>query len=65
MKRCLIEVVDFYYVVSKVFCVLVEGSEGLLESQFGIFGYLILLELYKELVRFFNVYILWLEDENF
>uniref|UniRef100_A0A7N9C9J9 Ectopic P-granules 5 autophagy tethering factor n=1 Tax=Macaca fascicularis TaxID=9541 RepID=A0A7N9C9J9_MACFA len=62
MKRRLTEVADFHHAASKALRVPAEGSEGLPESTPG---YLTSPELHKELVRLFNVYILWLEDENF
>ncbi|XP_008063178.1 ectopic P granules protein 5 homolog [Carlito syrichta] len=65
MKRRLTEVADFHHTASKALRVPAEGSEGLLESQASAPGYLTSPELHSELVRLFNVYILWLEDENF
>uniref|UniRef100_A0A8I3W1T9 Ectopic P-granules 5 autophagy tethering factor n=1 Tax=Callithrix jacchus TaxID=9483 RepID=A0A8I3W1T9_CALJA len=65
MKRRLTEVADFHHAASKALRVPAEGSEGLPESQAGTPGYLTSPELHTELVRLFNVYILWLEDENF
>ncbi|PNJ80672.1 EPG5 isoform 7 [Pongo abelii] len=65
MKRRLTEVADFHHAASKAIRVPAEGSEGLPESHCGTPGYLTSPELHKELVRLFNVYILWLEDENF
>ncbi|XP_003267582.2 ectopic P granules protein 5 homolog [Nomascus leucogenys] len=65
MKRRLTEVADFHHAASKALRVPAEGSEGLPESHSGTPGYLTSPELHKELVRLFNVYILWLEDENF
>uniref|UniRef100_A0A2K5PMZ1 Ectopic P-granules 5 autophagy tethering factor n=1 Tax=Cebus imitator TaxID=2715852 RepID=A0A2K5PMZ1_CEBIM len=65
MKRRLTEVADFHHAASKALRVPAEGSEGLPESQAGTPGYLTSPELHTELVRLFNVFILWLEDENF
>ncbi|XP_051019663.1 ectopic P granules protein 5 homolog [Acomys russatus] len=65
MKRRLSEVADFHYAASKALRVPAEGSEGTPEQQAGTPGYLTSPELHRELVRLFNVYILWLEDENF
>ncbi|XP_045430840.1 ectopic P granules protein 5 homolog isoform X2 [Pipistrellus kuhlii] len=65
MKRRLTEVADFHHAASKALRVPAEGSEGLPESQAGTPAYLTSPELHTELVRLFNVYILWLEDENF
>ncbi|XP_012657457.1 ectopic P granules protein 5 homolog [Otolemur garnettii] len=65
MKRRLTEVADFHHAASKALRVPAEGSEGLPESQTGTPAYLTSPELHTELVRLFNVYILWLEDENF
>uniref|UniRef100_G1PEJ4 Ectopic P-granules 5 autophagy tethering factor n=1 Tax=Myotis lucifugus TaxID=59463 RepID=G1PEJ4_MYOLU len=65
MKRRLTEVADFHHAASKALRVPAEGSEGPPESQAGTPAYLTSPELHTELVRLFNVYILWLEDENF
>nr|XP_012645766.1 ectopic P granules protein 5 homolog isoform X1 [Microcebus murinus] len=65
MKRRLTEVADFHHAASKALRVPAEGNEGLPGSQAGTPGYLTSPELHTELVRLFNVYILWLEDENF
>ncbi|XP_006144470.1 ectopic P granules protein 5 homolog [Tupaia chinensis] len=65
LKRRLTEVADFHHAASKALRVPAEGSEGLPESQAGSPRYLTSPELHAELVRLFNVYILWLEDENF
>uniref|UniRef100_A0A8D2D6R2 Ectopic P-granules 5 autophagy tethering factor n=1 Tax=Sciurus vulgaris TaxID=55149 RepID=A0A8D2D6R2_SCIVU len=65
MKRRLTEVADFHHAASKALRVPAEGSEGPPESQDVTPGYLTSPELHTELVRLFNVYILWLEDENF
>ncbi|KAM4841336.1 ectopic P granules protein 5 homolog isoform 2-T2 [Thomomys bottae] len=65
MKKRLTEVADFHHAASKALRIPAEGSEGLPESQGGTPGYLTSPELHTELVRLFNVYILWLEDENF
>ncbi|XP_052057303.1 ectopic P granules protein 5 homolog [Apodemus sylvaticus] len=65
MKRRLTEVGDFHYAASKALRVPAEGSEGTPELQAGAPGFLTSPELHRELVRLFNVYILWLEDENF
>nr|XP_036874978.1 ectopic P granules protein 5 homolog [Manis javanica] len=65
MKRRLTEVADFHHAASKALRVPAEGSEGLPASQASTPGYLTSPELHTELVRLFNVYILWLEDENF
>ncbi|KAM7320549.1 hypothetical protein ACRRTK_020992 [Alexandromys fortis] len=65
MKRRLTEVADFHYAASKALRVPAEGSEGTVEPQAGTPAYLTSPELHRELVRLFNVYILWLEDENF
>ncbi|XP_013012624.1 ectopic P granules protein 5 homolog isoform X2 [Cavia porcellus] len=65
LKRRLTEVADFHHAASKALRVPAEGSEGLPESQACASGYLTSPELHTQLVRLFNVYILWLEDENF
>ncbi|XP_043744796.1 ectopic P granules protein 5 homolog [Cervus elaphus] len=65
MKRRLTEVADFHHAASKALRVPAEGSEGPPVSQAGTLAYLTSPELHTELVRLFNVYILWLEDENF
>ncbi|XP_069885334.1 ectopic P granules protein 5 homolog isoform X2 [Dipodomys merriami] len=65
MKKRLTEVADFHHAASKALRIPAEGSEGLPESQAGTPGYFTSPELHTELVRLFNVYILWLEDENF
>ncbi|EDL09441.1 mCG125522, isoform CRA_c [Mus musculus] len=65
MKRRLTEVADFHYAASKALRVPAEGSEGTPEGQAGTPGFLTSPELHRELVRLFNVYVLWLEDENF
>ncbi|XP_006835165.1 PREDICTED: ectopic P granules protein 5 homolog [Chrysochloris asiatica] len=65
MKKRLTEVADFHHAASKALRVPAEGSEGPCESQAGTPGYLTSPALHTELVRLFNVYILWLEDENF
>nr|XP_019595254.1 PREDICTED: ectopic P granules protein 5 homolog isoform X2 [Rhinolophus sinicus] len=65
MKRRLTEVADFHHAASKALRVPAEGSEGLPVSPAGTAGYLTSPELHAELVRLFNVYILWLEDETF
>uniref|UniRef100_A0A4W2BVL0 Uncharacterized protein n=1 Tax=Bos indicus x Bos taurus TaxID=30522 RepID=A0A4W2BVL0_BOBOX len=65
MKRRLTEVADFHHAASKALRVPAEGSEGPPESRAGALAYLTSPELHTELVRLFNVYILWLEDENF
>ncbi|XP_032742100.1 ectopic P granules protein 5 homolog [Rattus rattus] len=65
MKRRLTEVADFHYAASKALRVPAEGSEGTPERQAATPGFLTSPELHRELVRLFNVYILWLEDENF
>ncbi|XP_021070001.1 ectopic P granules protein 5 homolog [Mus pahari] len=65
MKRRLTEVADFHYAASKALRVPAEGSEGSPERQAGTPGFLTSPELHRELVRLFNVYVLWLEDENF
>uniref|UniRef100_A0A673TGY1 Ectopic P-granules autophagy protein 5 homolog n=1 Tax=Suricata suricatta TaxID=37032 RepID=A0A673TGY1_SURSU len=65
MKRRLTEVADFHHAASKALRVPAEGSEGPPAGQAGTPGYLTSPELHTELVRLFNVYTLWLEDENF
>ncbi|KAM6219553.1 ectopic P granules protein 5 homolog [Rhynchocyon petersi] len=65
MKKRLTEVADFHHAASKALRVPAEGSERPQESQAATPGYLTSPELHTELVRLFNVYILWLEDENF
>ncbi|XP_037020954.2 ectopic P granules protein 5 homolog isoform X3 [Artibeus jamaicensis] len=65
MKRRLTEVADFHHAASKALRVPAEGSEGPPASQAGTPGFLTSPELHMELVRLFNVYILWLEDESF
>ncbi|XP_021501163.1 ectopic P granules protein 5 homolog isoform X1 [Meriones unguiculatus] len=66
MKRRLGEVADFHYAASKALRAPAEGSEGAPEQRAGgTAGYLTSPELHRELVRLFNVYMLWLEDENF
>ncbi|XP_058533133.1 ectopic P granules protein 5 homolog isoform X1 [Ochotona princeps] len=65
MKKRLTEVADFHHAASKALRVPAEGSEGLPASQVGTPAYLTSPELHRELVRLFNVYELWLEDETF
>ncbi|XP_036101665.1 ectopic P granules protein 5 homolog isoform X5 [Molossus molossus] len=65
MKRRLTEVADFHHGASKALRVPAEGNDGPPASQAGTPAYLTSPELHTELVRLFNVYILWLEDENF
>ncbi|XP_012860183.2 ectopic P granules protein 5 homolog isoform X2 [Echinops telfairi] len=65
MKRRLTEVADFHHAASKALRVPAEGSEGPCQSQAGTPGHLTSPELHAELVRLFNVYVLWLEDETF
>ncbi|XP_060029795.1 ectopic P granules protein 5 homolog isoform X2 [Erinaceus europaeus] len=65
MKRRLTEVADFHHAASKALRVPAEGSEGLPASQAGTAPHLMSPALHTELVRLFNVYILWLEDESF
>ncbi|XP_069906352.1 ectopic P granules protein 5 homolog isoform X2 [Oryctolagus cuniculus] len=65
MKRRLTEVADFHHAASKALRVPAEGSEGLPESQASTSVYFTSPELHTELVRLFNVYALWLEDETF
>ncbi|KAM7126607.1 ectopic P granules protein 5 homolog isoform 3-T3 [Molossus nigricans] len=65
MKRRLTEVADFHHGASKALRVPAEGNDGPPASQARTPAYLTSPELHTELVRLFNVYILWLEDENF
>ncbi|XP_006889279.1 PREDICTED: ectopic P granules protein 5 homolog [Elephantulus edwardii] len=65
MKRRLTEVADFHHAASKALRIPAEGSERPHETQPGAPAYLTSPELHTELVRLFNVYILWLEDETF
>ncbi|XP_049638396.1 ectopic P granules protein 5 homolog [Suncus etruscus] len=65
MKRRLTEVADFHHAASKALRVPAEGSEGLPVGQPSPPGHLTSPALHTELVRLFNVYILWLEDETF
>ncbi|XP_074851932.1 ectopic P granules protein 5 homolog isoform X3 [Carettochelys insculpta] len=67
MKQRLTEVADFHHAASKVLRVesAADGSEGMSEKGSGSPDYLTSPELHKELVRLFNVFILWLEEESF
>uniref|UniRef100_A0A4X2M4S9 Ectopic P-granules 5 autophagy tethering factor n=1 Tax=Vombatus ursinus TaxID=29139 RepID=A0A4X2M4S9_VOMUR len=65
MKKRLVEVADFHHAASKALRVPADGSEGPGENNASPAGYLTSPELHTELVRLFNVFILWLEDENF
>uniref|UniRef100_A0A8C0IPS9 Ectopic P-granules 5 autophagy tethering factor n=1 Tax=Chelonoidis abingdonii TaxID=106734 RepID=A0A8C0IPS9_CHEAB len=67
MKQRLTEVADFHHAASKALRVesAADGSEGLLQKGSCSPGYLTSPELHKELVRLFNVFVLWLEEESF
>ncbi|XP_056680358.1 ectopic P granules protein 5 homolog isoform X3 [Monodelphis domestica] len=65
MKKRLVEVADFHHAASKALRVPADGGEGPGENNACSAGYLTSPELHTELVRLFNVFILWLEDENF
>nr|XP_020841414.1 ectopic P granules protein 5 homolog isoform X1 [Phascolarctos cinereus] len=65
MKKRLVEVADFHHAASKALRVPADGSEGPGENNDCPIEYLASPELHTELVRLFNVFILWLEDENF
>ncbi|TFK08050.1 histone H1.0 [Platysternon megacephalum] len=67
MKQRLTEVADFHHAASKALRVecAADGSEGLSQKGSCSPGYLTSPELHKELVRLFNVFVLWLEEESF
>ncbi|KAM4808384.1 ectopic P granules protein 5 homolog [Rhinophrynus dorsalis] len=67
MKRRLMEVADFHHSASKVFRVMVpmDGSPVFPDTGGGGQECMTSPELHKELVRLFNVFIVWLEDKNF
>uniref|UniRef100_A0A8C3XNI7 Ectopic P-granules autophagy protein 5 homolog n=1 Tax=Chelydra serpentina TaxID=8475 RepID=A0A8C3XNI7_CHESE len=67
MKQRLTEVADFHHAASKALRVesAADGSEGLSQKGSCSPDYLTSPELHKELVRLFNVFVLWLEEESF
>ncbi|CAM4569444.1 unnamed protein product [Caretta caretta] len=67
MKQRLTEVADFHHAASKALRVesAADGSEGLSQRGNCSPDYLTSPELHKELVRLFNVFVLWLEEESF
>eukprot|EP00079_Xenopus_tropicalis_P014674 XP_004911392.1 PREDICTED: ectopic P granules protein 5 homolog [Xenopus tropicalis] len=67
MKRRLIEVADFHHSASKALRALVplDGSPVFPDSLGGSQECMATPEVHKELVRLFNVFVVWLEDENF
>uniref|UniRef100_A0A8C8R5P1 Ectopic P-granules autophagy protein 5 homolog n=1 Tax=Pelusios castaneus TaxID=367368 RepID=A0A8C8R5P1_9SAUR len=67
MKERLTEVADFHHAASKALRVEspADGNEGLSEKGSYSPDYLTSPELHKELVRLFNVFALWLEEESF
>ncbi|KAH0627798.1 hypothetical protein JD844_008196 [Phrynosoma platyrhinos] len=67
LKQCLIEAADFHHSASKALRVEspAGSSENLVERGSMKPEYLTSPELHKELVRLFNMYVLWLEEESF
>ncbi|KYO28856.1 ectopic P granules protein 5 homolog isoform X1 [Alligator mississippiensis] len=67
MKQRLIEVADFHHAASKALRAEgpLDGGEGSSEKGSCSPDYLTSPELHKELVRLFNVFVLWLEEESF
>ncbi|XP_053153472.1 ectopic P granules protein 5 homolog isoform X2 [Hemicordylus capensis] len=67
LKQRLIEVADFHHSASKALRLEspVDGNESAAEKGSSKPDYLTSPELHKELVRFFNVCMLWLEEESF
>ncbi|KAG1968633.1 ectopic P granules protein 5 homolog isoform X1 [Pimephales promelas] len=67
LRQRLIEVSDFHHAASKALKVPSlkgESSDGLLTPGTPITQYMTSPELHTELVRLFNVFALWLDDEN-
>ncbi|XP_069819331.1 ectopic P granules protein 5 homolog isoform X1 [Dendropsophus ebraccatus] len=66
MKRRLMEVADFHHSASKALRVLVpmDGSPVFSDSGSGSQECLASPDLHKELVKLFNVFIVWLEDDK-
>ncbi|MEE6509995.1 hypothetical protein FKM82_028866 [Ascaphus truei] len=67
MKRRLMELADFHHSASKVRRVQIpmDGSPGLTEKGSGAHDHMTAPDLHKELVRLFNVFVVWLEDDKF
>ncbi|XP_077792636.1 ectopic P granules protein 5 homolog isoform X1 [Podarcis muralis] len=67
LKHRLIEAADFHHSASKALRLEnpAGGSESLAEKGGGKKVYLTSPELHKELVRLFNTFVLWLEEESF
>ncbi|CAH2296751.1 ectopic P granules 5 homolog isoform X1 [Pelobates cultripes] len=67
MKRRLMEVADFHHSASRALRVLVpmDGSPVFSDSGGSSQECMTPPDLHKELVRLYNVFIVWLEDENF
>ncbi|KAJ7335175.1 hypothetical protein JRQ81_013116 [Phrynocephalus forsythii] len=67
LKQRLTEVADFHHAASKALRLdsPARGTESSLEKWPGKPDYLTSPELHKELVRLFNTFILWLEEESF
>uniref|UniRef100_A0A8C5LRQ0 Ectopic P-granules 5 autophagy tethering factor n=1 Tax=Leptobrachium leishanense TaxID=445787 RepID=A0A8C5LRQ0_9ANUR len=67
MKRRLMELADFHHSASRALRVLVpmDGSPVFSDSGGSSQECMTPPDLHKELVRLYNVYIVWLEDENF
>uniref|UniRef100_A0A8D2L1T6 Ectopic P-granules autophagy protein 5 homolog n=1 Tax=Varanus komodoensis TaxID=61221 RepID=A0A8D2L1T6_VARKO len=67
LKQRLIEVADFHHSASKALRPdsLAAGSESSVGKGPGRSDHLTSPELHKELVRLFNIYVLWLEEESF
>ncbi|KAM9328926.1 ectopic P granules protein 5 homolog [Gastrophryne carolinensis] len=66
MKRRLIEVADFHHLASKALRALgpLDGSPVFSDSG-SAHEYMTSPDLHKELVKLFNVFIVWLEDDKF
>ncbi|OCU02726.1 hypothetical protein XELAEV_18008492mg [Xenopus laevis] len=67
MKRRLMEVADFHHSASKALRALVpiDGSPVFPDSLGSAQECMTTPEVHKELVRLFNVFVVWLEDDNF
>nr|XP_008101897.1 PREDICTED: LOW QUALITY PROTEIN: ectopic P granules protein 5 homolog [Anolis carolinensis] len=67
LKQRLIEAADFHHSASKALGVDSPGSssENLVDRASTQANHLTSPELHKELVRLFNMYVLWLEEESF
>ncbi|KAI7812682.1 putative ectopic P granules protein 5-like protein [Triplophysa rosa] len=67
LRQRLVEVSDFHHATSKALkvpCFTGESSDGLLSPGMPVTQFMTSPELHTELVRLFNVFALWLDDEN-